>query len=133
MKDAGDFSRPNRAWTAVHSGFEVQIDDRGRPDGKRKHRTGAIYTIPAGDPGEPAWQLYTPPPPLVPGKWHEMEIDVRANRYVVRMRNVDDGTPWVQTTDYTNFDGDRGLPNGFIGIQSYPDAPAAFRHIRLKP
>jgi len=133
MKDAGDDVRPNRAWTAVHSGFEVQIDDQGRPDGKRKYRTGAIYTIPAGDPGEAAWQLYTPPPALIAGKWHELEIDVRANRYVVSLRNVDDGTPFVQTTDYTNTDADRALANGFIGLQSYANSPVAFRHIRLKP
>lgn len=133
MRNAGDDARPNRAWTAVHSGFEVQIDDLARPDGKRKHRTGAVYSIPAGDSGEPVWQLYTPPPALIPGKWHELEIDVRANRYVVRMRNVDDNTPFLQTADYTNTDADRGLPNGFIGLQSYASSPVAFRHIRLKP
>lgn len=131
MKDAGDDTKSNRAWTAVHSGFEIQIDDVA--DGKRKHRTGAVYTIPAGDPGEPAWQIYTPPPPLIPGKWHELEIDVRANRYVVQVRNVDDNTPFVQTTDYTNTDAHRALPGGFIGLQSYPNSPVAFRHIRLKP
>ena len=52
----------NPAWTAVFSGFEVQIDDNARgdvtkdyygrrpePDGLWKNRTGAIYKIPAGD------------------------------------------------------------------------------------
>jgi choline dehydrogenase-like flavoprotein len=52
----------NPAWSAVISGFEVQIDDNARgdvnkdfygrrpePDGLFKNRTGAIYKIPAGD------------------------------------------------------------------------------------
>ena len=135
----GDAGRPNKAWTAVHSGFEVQIDDNARPDGKRKHRTGAIYTIPAGDPGEPSWQNYNPPPPMVPGKWYEYEIAVHGNNIVVKMRNVDDNTPFVQTTQYTNTDADRGIasiggqPVSYIGIQSYPFSPFAFRHIRIGP
>ena len=124
MVAAGDDQRPNRAWTAVHSGFEVQIDDLARPQGLPQHRTGAIYNVTP--------QSYTPPPTLAIGKWHEMEIDVRNNRYVVRMRNVDDGTPWVQTTDFTNNDADRGLADGYVGLQSYANSPVAFRHIRVK-
>lgn len=129
MKKAGHDRTENRGWTAVHSGFEVQIDDGAAT---RKTRTGAIYEIPAGDPNEPAWQIYTPPPPMVPFTWYEMEIDVHANRYVVRMRNFDDNSPWVQTTDYTNTDADRGLPGGYIGLQSHANSPVAFRHIRLR-
>jgi hypothetical protein len=47
----------NLAWTAVHSGFEVQIDDSAP---LKTHHTGAIYNVPAGDPGEP--QLRRLPP-----------------------------------------------------------------------
>ncbi|HEX8171703.1 MAG TPA: family 16 glycoside hydrolase [Thermoanaerobaculia bacterium] len=156
MAAAGDDKKPNRAWTAVHSGFEVQIDDRARgdaskdfygiqpePDGLRKNRTGAIYKIPAKDPlpgggFDAEQQQYTPPPNLVPLQWYEMEIEVTGQHYVVRMRK--DGDPsFVQVTDFTNGDTDRGLaldengnPGGFIGLQSYPNSPVAFRHIRVK-
>ena len=63
----------NPAWTAVYSGFEVQIDDTARgdvskdfygrhpePDGLWKNRTGAIYKTPAGDfPVDiEVWRIY---------------------------------------------------------------------------
>src|SRR5262249_46236941 len=58
--------RSNRAWTAVYSGFEVQIDDNARPNppGRKRNRTGAIYDVPAGDPGEATMQTYQPGPAL---------------------------------------------------------------------
>jgi choline dehydrogenase-like flavoprotein len=88
IRDHGDaaFFARNRAWSAVHSGFEVQIDDLGRgdtrrdfygvspePDGLRKNRTGAIYKIPAADPLpaggiDAATQNYQPGPTLVPDR-----------------------------------------------------------------
>src|SRR3989441_3810238 len=83
----------NPAWSAVISGFEVQIDDNARgdvnkdfygrrpePDGLWKNRTGAIYKIPAGDfiyhlgRYDDVWQQYKPGPALVPGPWFEYEI-----------------------------------------------------------
>ena len=91
----------NRAWGAVYSGFEIQIDDNARgdvrrgfygrpePDGLRKNRTGAIYKIPAGDfipatgQQDAAWQNYQPAPNLAPGRWYEYEIDVRGDTYTV--------------------------------------------------
>ncbi|HKH01553.1 MAG TPA: family 16 glycoside hydrolase, partial [Bradyrhizobium sp.] len=65
-----DLFNTNRAWSAVHSGFEIQIDDLGRPDGLQKHRTGAIYDLPAGDllPDgalDPIDQIYQAPPNLI--------------------------------------------------------------------
>jgi hypothetical protein len=41
-ESAGDY---NAAWTAVSSGFEVQIDNTGAPDGRPRHRTGAVYAV----------------------------------------------------------------------------------------
>jgi hypothetical protein len=158
IQDAGDtalFSK-NRAWSAVHSGFEVQIDDLGRgdsrrdfygikpePDGLRKNRTGAIYKIPAGDAiptggFDAATQIYQAAPNLVPGSWYEYEIDVRGNNYTVDLKDLANGTV-TRTSTFVNTDPNRGLaaqggqPAGYIGLQSYNSAPIAFRHIALKP
>ena len=136
MKAAGDeanFGR-NRAWSAVHSGFEIQIDDRA---GLRKNRTGAVYNIPAGDGGEPDSQNYVPGPNLVPGRWYQYEIDVRGNDYKVKLTDLDT-TACTQTADFTNSDPTRGLrlidnqPAGYIGLQSYNNAPVAFRRIEVR-
>ena len=35
----------NTADVGVHLGFEMQIDELGRPDGAPSHRTGAIYSL----------------------------------------------------------------------------------------
>jgi hypothetical protein len=131
--DQANFAR-NRAWSAVHSGFEIQIDDRA---GLRKHRTGAIYNIAAGDTAEPNTQDYTAGPNLIPGRWYQYEIDVRGDRYTVTLTDLDTMTS-TQTADYTNPDPTRGVrmvntrPAGYIGLQSYSNAPVAFRRIELR-
>jgi choline dehydrogenase-like flavoprotein len=158
IRDAGDAARfgDNRAWSAVHSGFEVQIDDLGRgdpgkdfygirpePDGLRKNRTGAIYKIQAADPLpagglDAATQTYQPGPPLLPGRWYEYEIDVRGNNYTVDLTDLDTAAR-TRTTVFQNTDADRGVaaaggqPAGYIGLQSYNSAPVAFRRIALRP
>jgi hypothetical protein len=156
MDKAPGENRANRAWTAVHSGFEVQIDDRAKgdpskdfygqqpePDGLRKNRTGAIYKIPAKDPlpgggFDAESQIYTPFADAAVNQWFEMEIDVRGQRYVVAMRKAGDAA-FQQVTDFTNTDADRGLavdadlrPAGCIGLQAHAGPAVAFRHIRVK-
>ncbi len=146
----------NPAWSAVISGFEVQIDDNARgdvnkdfygrrpePDGLFKNRTGAIYKIPAGDliihtGGHDArLQRYTPGPPLVPGVWFQYDIVVTGNHYEVTLTNTQSGASQM-TTIFDNPDAARGIgqlngqPVGFIGIQSYPSSPLAFRDIWIK-
>jgi choline dehydrogenase-like flavoprotein len=152
--DAASF-QSNRAWGAVHSGFEIQIDDLARgdtrrdfygirpePDGLRKNRTGAIYKIPAGDAipaggADASSQTYQPAPSLIPGRWYEYEIDVQGQAYTVDLTDLENGST-VRTTSFQNTDPDRGLatengqPAGFIGLQSYPNAPVAFRRIQLR-
>src|SRR5258708_36516051 len=107
----------NPAWTAVFSGFEVQIDDNARgdvnkdfygrqpePDGLWKNRTGAIYKIPAGDlivhtGGHDARiQNYTPGPPTLPNVWMQYDIIVTGNHYEVMLTNTDTGESAVSTT-----------------------------------
>jgi hypothetical protein len=94
----------NPAWSAVFSGFEVQIDDNARgdvnkdyfgrrpePDGLFKNRTGAIYKIPAGDAIIHAGgtdlriQKYVPGPPTRPGVWMQYDIVVAGNHYEVTL------------------------------------------------
>ena len=158
IRDGGDAARfaANRAWGAVHSGFEIQIDDLARgdkgkdfygirpePDGLRKNRTGAIYKIPVADPlpaggVDAAWQEYQPGPALLPDRWYEYEIDIRGDAYTVDLTDLSTGTR-TRTTTFKNTDPVRGVaatgaqPAGYIGLQSYPAAPVAFRRIELKP
>jgi choline dehydrogenase-like flavoprotein len=146
----------NPAWSAVFSGFEVQIDDNARgdvtkdyygrrpePDGLFKNRTGAIYKIPAGDliihtGGHDARvQQYTPGPATRPGVWMQYDIVVTGNHYEVTLTDTETGASQL-TTIFDNTDAERGIaringnPAGFIAIQSYPSSPIAFRDIWIK-
>jgi hypothetical protein len=146
----------NRAWGAVYSGFEVQIDDNAEadprktfygppePSGLRKNRTAAIYKIPAKDaiPNSSQFdaelQTYVPAPNLRMGAWYEFVIDVRANNFTVDLIDTELNTQ-IRTTTFQNPDLARGvglengMPIGFIGIQSHPGSPVAFRNIQLRP
>jgi hypothetical protein len=145
----------NPAWTAAYTGFEVQIDDtaKGHPNndfygvpernGLWKHRTGAIYNIPAGDLIEhlnrhdEAWQQYKPGPALTVGATYEYEIRVAGDKYAVTLHNMATGEK-TTTTTFENTDKERGLakvagqPAGYIGVQSYPGHVVAFSKIRIK-
>src|SRR5262249_3229813 len=146
----------NPAWSAVFSGFEVQIDDNARgdvnkdyygrrpePDGLYKNRTGAIYKIPAGDliihtgGHDVKIQDYTPGPATRPNVWMQYDIKVTGNHYEVTLTDTETGASTV-TTKFDNTDSARGIamlngaPAGFIGIQSYPSSPIAFRDIWIK-
>lgn len=125
----------NKAWVAVDTGFEVQIDElargdpqRGIPDGLDEHRTGAIYGIPIGQ--GPGKQNYRRGPVLAPGVWHEYEIELKGNTYKVLL----DGQ--VRTT-FTNNDAYRGKPpdqdphSGYIGLQAHT-GEVAFRNVRIE-
>ena len=146
----------NPAWSAVFSGFEVQIDDNARgdvtkdyygrrpePDGLFKNRTGTIYKIPAGDliihtGGHDARiQQYIPGPPTRPGVWMQYDIVVAGNHYEVTLTDTETSASQL-TTIFDNTDTQRGVakingaPAGFISIQSYPNSPVAFRDIWIK-
>ena len=146
----------NPAWGAVYSGFEVQIDDnakgdlskdfygrRPEPDGLYKNRTGAIYKIPAGDlivhtgGHDTVVQQYTPGPSVRPGVWMQYDITVTGNHYEVTLTDTETGVSQL-TSVFDNTDAERGVgriagaPAGFIGIQSYPNSPVAFRDIWVK-
>jgi choline dehydrogenase-like flavoprotein len=151
----------NRVWSAVFTGFEVQIDDSAQgdsripyhtlpqePAGLMKNRTGAIYKIPAGDAipnsnqRESQDQVYQPGLALVPRAWmdptgwYEYEIRVTGNDYEVRLGLA--GAPKTRTSAFTNTDQLRGLPasldpsSGYIGLQAYSQYRVAFRNIQIK-
>ena len=133
--------RSNAAWVAAFTGFEVQIDERARPDNSDQHRTGAIYAISTGPGG---LQSYSAAPNIQPGRWNDMEVKVQGHRYTVNVNGK-------QTTDFTNPRNDfiaeapsPGLPlksrgqsksddplSGYIGIQAHT-GHVAFRNIRIK-
>jgi hypothetical protein len=124
----------NQAWVAVHTGFEVQIDEEGRPNGLDKERTGAIYDIPTGQGGDPQLQAYSPHPVLAANTWHDYEIKVQGDTYTVRL-NGQQATKFTKpnTAEYQH----RGLAptadpaSGFIGLQAHTGR-VAFRRIRIK-
>jgi hypothetical protein len=158
QKDLDAFN--NLAWTAVHSGFEVQIDDIARadsrvdfygqpePPGLNKNRTGAIYKIAAGDmipntnTPDIHNQTYQRGPALIPrhwndpSGWYEFEIRVQDSEYQVWLGAV--GAPKTRTSLFINTDSARGVPasadplSGFIGLQAYSGYRVAFRNIQIK-
>jgi len=124
----------NQAWVAVHTGFEVQIDElargdasQGIPDGLNEHRTGAIYGIPLGQ-GEGS-QTYRRGPVLKAGEWSDCEIKGVGNTYTVYLNGQ-------QTTKFTNLGAFRGRSpardphSGYIGLQAHTGR-VAFRNIRI--
>lgn len=117
----------NTAWVGVDYGFEVQIDEKARPDGAPEHRTGAIY----GQPG----QTLTPRAALPPGQWNTFEIRVLGQDYTVRLN----GEPVTAFTFVPGSDPahpDRGLPSAagaprFVGLQAHTGR-VLFRNIRIR-
>jgi choline dehydrogenase-like flavoprotein len=128
----------NQAYVAVDTGFEIQIDDEARGDGRVGeadgffyNRTGAIYKIKELGPA-PGQQDYRPPPPLAGDTWHQYEIEVTGNTYVVRL-NGQETTRFIRKAADTF----RGNPpsvdpvSGYIGVQCHTGT-VAFANIRIK-
>jgi choline dehydrogenase-like flavoprotein len=128
-------AQSNPAWSAVSSGFEVQIGNSGAPDGAAKHRTGAVYAV--NYPGDPAPNPALPPAtpgdfvsPLdaAPLSWNQYRIDVNGDVFTVNLNGVD-------TSKYTNTDPTRGRAANptYVGLQAYSNYSytAAFRNIRV--
>lgn len=129
----------NAAFVAVHTGFEIQIDEEARADsrfpaeqdGAFFSHTGAIYKITelGSAPGQ---QQYQNTQHLAPGVWHQYEIEVQGQTYIVRLNNQ-------QTTRFVrkNDDTMRGNPpsvdahSGFIGLQTHTGR-VAFANVRIK-
>lgn len=135
----------NPAWSAVFipgmpaipSGFEIQIDNTASPDGRPKHKTGAVYAV--NYPNDPPDD--TQLPPSVAGDlvnpqnaqvlaWNQYRIEVQGDVVTVNLNGVN-------TAKYTNTDPNRGrfsaVEPTFVGLQSYSNYSftTAFRNIRV--
>jgi len=114
----------NTAYVGVNFGFEVQIDELGRPDNAGIHRTGAIY----GFKGPDLPSLTRPV-----GEWNAYEITVDGANITVALNG--------QTVNQFHFTGDpqsprRGQPSTpqdprFIGLQTHTGR-LLFRRIQWK-
>ena len=132
----------NSAWSAVTSGFEIQIDNTGaapagQPQGLPKHRTGAVYNVNyPGDgfptPGVPpatAGDFVTALDAALFPAWNHYRIQVLNDVITVNLNGTD-------TAKYTNPDPNRGRFSGtqptFVGLQSYSNYSytTAFKNIR---
>jgi hypothetical protein len=115
----------NTAYVGVNFGFEIQIDQLGRPDNAPIHRTGAIYSFKGPTDG-----------PLIVhpvGEWNDYEITVDGADIRVALNG--------QTVNLFHFTGDpqsprRGLPSSpqdprFIGLQTHTGR-VLFRNIQWK-
>jgi hypothetical protein len=112
----------NAAYVGVDFGYEVQIDEKGAPDGAPFHRTGAIYNEQA--------QNKQPVSAKPPGEWNVFEIEVKGDDYKVNLNGQ-------LVTSFKNTNPNRGLPTApaspaFMGLQSYPGKRVAFRNIYVK-
>lgn len=112
----------NTAYVAVQFGYEVQIDELGRPDGADKHRTGAIYAEDA--------QTFSLQPAKPAGEWNDYEIRVDGNQFTVKLNGA-------QVTDFMNTDPTRGQPSApgapsFIGLQIHFESRVAFRNLEFR-
>jgi hypothetical protein len=122
-ESTGDY---NPAWSAVFSGFEVQIDNTGAPDGRPEHRTGAVYGVNyATTPGD-----FVNPQDAQVLAWNQYRIEVQGNQITVNLNGV-------PTAQYTNTDLNRGQFTAneptFVGLQAYSNYAftTAFRKIRV--
>src|SRR5215475_9995130 len=128
----------NTAFVAVHTGYEVQIDEEargdtrfGEPDGAFFSHTGAIYKIKQLGSGQ-GQQDYKNNQNLVAERWHSYEIEVNNQDYIVRL-NGQEATRFRRSATETV----RGNPpsvdpnSGFIGLQTHT-GNIAVANVRIK-
>ncbi|MFD0318367.1 ThuA domain-containing protein [Streptomyces flavalbus] len=103
-------------WSAVHNGYEIQIDATDAPE----KTTGAVYDFQSADLAARDRALNPP------GEWNTYEIRVEGERLRV----------WLNGTlvnDFTNTDPARSLTDGHIGIQNHGAADqVSFRDVRIR-
>src|SRR5262249_24773148 len=124
VKDVDGTPRFNPAWSAVVTGFEVQIDNTAAPDGRPRPKTGAAYPVhyPNDPPPEPRFPAAQPGDFVNPQTsqlfptWNKYRIEVIGDVITVNLNGVD-------TVRYTNTDPSRGrfspTEPTFVGLQSY--------------
>ncbi len=146
--DGTPFSNP--AWSAVYTGFEIQIDNTGAGQptpGMAIHRTGAVYAVSypgnpseiAGFPAATSGDFVNPQDAIVLG-WNSYRIEVANQVIKVRLNGADTARYTIPDPAAVHFpppyDPSRGrFPAAeptFIGLQSYSNYgyTTAFRNIR---
>lgn len=103
----------NDPYVAVNEGYEIQIDDLARPDGKPIHSTGAVYGFAA--------------PSIINsksiGEWNSLKIIAEKQNYIVITNDV---------KVISNFTGNR-LLEGYIGLQNHDDrSKVYFKNIKAR-
>jgi Domain of Unknown Function (DUF1080)/GMC oxidoreductase len=147
--DGTPYSNP--AWSAVHTGFEIQIDNTGAGQptpGRPIHKTGAVYAVSypgnpseiAGFPAATSGDSITPQSAIVLG-WNQYRIEVKNNVIRVKLNGADTARYTIPDPAAVHFpppyDPSRGrypaTEPTFIGLQSYSNYSytTAFRNIRV--
>ncbi|GGQ96696.1 hypothetical protein GCM10010251_09400 [Streptomyces aurantiogriseus] len=103
-------------WSAVHNGYEVQIDATDVPE----KTTGSVYGFRSADLKKRDRALNPP------GEWNTYEIRVEGERLRVWLNGV-------KINDFTNTDPARSLRDGHLGLQNHgADDQVSFRNVRIK-
>jgi choline dehydrogenase-like flavoprotein len=147
--DGTPFSNP--AWSAVYTGFEIQIDNSGAGQptpGMAIHRTGAVYAVSypgnpseiAGFPAATATDFVNPRDATVLG-WNHYRIEVSNDVIKVNLNGMDTARYTIPDPALIHFpppyDQSRGrfpaVEPTFVGLQSYSNYSftTAFRNIRI--
>lgn len=147
--DGTPFSNP--AWSAVYSGFEIQIDNTGAGQptpGMAIHRTGAVYAVsypgnPSEIPGFPAataGDFVTPQDAIALG-WNQYRIEVSNNVIKVALNGANTARYTIPDPAVVHFPAPYDQSRGrfpateptFVGLQSYSNYgyTTAFRNIRV--
>ncbi|CAG9932719.1 family 16 glycoside hydrolase [Candidatus Nitrotoga arctica] len=128
----------NSAFVAVHTGFEIQIDEEargdkrfGESDGAFFSRTGAIYKIKSHGTGQ-GQQNYKNNQNLAAERWHSYEIEVNNQDYIVRLNGQEATRFQRDATDTIRGNAPSTDPNsGFIGLQTHT-GNVVFANIRIR-
>jgi type 1 glutamine amidotransferase len=103
-------------WSAVHHGYEIQIDATDVPE----KTTGSVYGFQSADLKKRDRALNPP------GEWNTYEIRVEGERLRVWLNGV-------KINDFTNTDPARSLRDGHLGLQNHgADDQVSFRNVRIK-
>src|SRR5581483_4829663 len=112
-EEQGGYDNP--AKSAVELGFEIQIDERGRPDGDPVRRTGAIYNCAEQELSLRAAMME---------EWNLFEIRVQDQLYEAYLNGQG-------VSRFVNRQQERGrIEPAFVGLQSH-SGNVCFRNIYL--
>ncbi len=110
------FPASDDPWSAVNTGYEIQIDATDAAD----RTTGSVYGFKSADIAARDAALNPP------GEWNTYELRVTGERLEILLNGR-------KINDFTNTDPARSLQQGHIGLQNHGDGDdVAFRNVRIK-